>query len=84
LKIYKKLDINTFNDIWADEFLKEYATALIKRQWGENLKKFGNMNLPGGITINGDAIYSEAITEIEKLETRLTKDLQLPLDLFIG
>jgi hypothetical protein len=84
LKIYKKLDINTFNDIWADEFLKEYATALIKRQWGENLKKFGNMNLPGGITINGDAIYSESITEIEKLETRLTRDLQLPLDLFIG
>lgn len=84
LKIYKKLDVDTFNDIWADEFLKEYATALIKRQWGENLKKYGNMNLPGGITINGDAIYAEAITDIEKLETRLTRDLQLPLDFYIG
>jgi hypothetical protein len=84
LKIYKKLDVSVYNDIWADEFLKEYATALIKRQWGENLKKFGSMSLPGGITINGEAIYSEAVTEIDKLETRLTRDLQLPLDMFIG
>ena len=64
--------------------MKEYATALIKRQWGENLKKFGSMNLPGGITLNGEAIYAEAVTEIEKLEKRLTLDLQLPNDIYIG
>lgn len=84
LKVYKKLDIQTFNDVWDDEFLKDYATALIKKQWGENLKKFGSMTLPGGITINGEAIYSEAVTEIERLEKKLTADLQLPLDFYIG
>jgi len=84
LKIYRKIDTDTYSDIWADEFLKEYATALIKRQWGENLKKYGSMTLPGGITINGEAIYAEAVTEIDKLEKRLTVDLQLPLDIYIG
>lgn len=84
LKIYRKLDVNTFNDIWADEFLKDYATALIKRQWGEQLKKYGGLTLPGGITINGTDIYNEAIADIEKLETKLTRDLQLPLDFYIG
>ena len=42
------------------------------------------MNLPGGITLNGEAIYAEAVTEIEKLEKRLTLDLQLPNDIYIG
>lgn len=84
LKIYRKIEPDTYSEIWSDEFLKEYATALIKRQWGENLKKYGSMNLPGGITINGDAIYAEAVTEIDKLEKRLTVDLQLPLDIYIG
>lgn len=84
IKVYKKLDETVFSDIWDDEFLKEYATALIKKQWGENLKKFGNVNLAGGITINGENIYNEAIAEIEKLETKLQKDLQLPNDFFMG
>jgi hypothetical protein len=84
LKVYKKLDITIFSDVWDDEFLKDYTTALIKKQWGENLKKFGSMTLPGGITINGEAIYSEAVTEVERLEKKLTADLQLPLDFYTG
>ena len=84
IKVYKKIDETVFSDVWDDEFLKEYTTALIKKQWGENLKKFGNMNLPGGITINGDAIFNEAVADIERLETKLTKDLQIPNDFFMG
>jgi hypothetical protein len=84
LKIYKKLDVETFDDVWADEFLKDYTTALIKRQWGENLKKYGNLTLPGGITISGQEIYSEAATEVERLEKKLSADLQLPLDFYMG
>ena len=84
IKVYKKIDETVFSDVWDDEFLKEYATALIKKQWGENLKKFGNMNLPGGITLNGEAIFNEAIADIERLETKLTIDLQIPNDFFMG
>ena len=47
-------------------FLKKYATALIKRQWGENMKKFGGIQLPGGVTLNGDQIFGEAVQEITK------------------
>lgn len=84
IKVYKKLDETLFSDIWDDEFLKEYTTALIKKQWGENLKKFGSMTLPGGITLNGEAIFAEAVADIERLETKLAKDLQLPLDFYTG
>lgn len=83
-KVYKRIDVNTFPEVWDDNFLKEYATALIKKQWGSNIKKFGSLNLPGGITLNGDAIYSEAETEIEKLETKLINDLQGPYTFFLG
>ncbi len=84
IKVYKKIDETVFSDVWDDEFLKEYATALIKKQWGENLKKFGNMNLPGGITLNGEAIFNEAIADIERLETKLVSDLSIPPDFFMG
>lgn len=84
IKVYKKIDESLFSDIWDDEFLKEYATALIKKQWGENLKKYGNMNLPGGITINGETIFNEAVTDIERLETKLINSLQIPSDFFMG
>ena len=79
LQVYKKLDETTFSDIWDDEWLKEYAAALMKRQWGTNLKKFGTVNLPGGITLNGEAIYSEGVEEIQRLEDKLITDLSGPL-----
>lgn len=84
IKVYKKIDETVFTDVWDDEFLKEYTTALIKKQWGENLKKFGSMVLPGGITLNGEAIFAEAIADIERLEIKLAKDLQLPADFMMG
>lgn len=83
-KVYVKLDTEAFPEIWNDWWLKQYATALIKKQWGGNLKKFGNINLPGGITLNGDAIYSEAQDEISNLEQQLYNDLQLPSDFLLG
>jgi hypothetical protein len=83
-KVLKQLSEDDFPDIWSDEFLKDYATALIKRQWGDNLKKFGNLNLPGGITINGEAIFTEASTEVERLETKLINDMTVPMDFLIG
>ena len=83
-KVYTKIDINKYPAVWDDWFLKAYATALIKKQWGANLSKFGNVNLPGGITLNGAEIYSQAVDEIANLEERLVNDLQLPIDFSIG
>ena len=83
-KVYTKIDINKYPAVWDDWFLKAYATALIKKQWGSNLSKFGNVNLPGGITLNGAEIFSQANDEIITLEDKLANDLQLPIDFSIG
>lgn len=68
-----------YNDIW----LKHYTTALIKKQWAVNIKKFQGLQLPGGVTIDGDKLYDEATGEIKDLEDEmLTKSA--PLDWFLG
>jgi len=75
---------NGLSDVWENRFLKKYATALIKKQWGENLKKFGGIQMPGGVTLNGKEIYDEAVEEISKMEEELINTNVLPGDMFIG
>ena len=65
-------------------FLKKYLTALIKRQWGINIKKFDGMQLPGGVTMNGQQIYDEAVQEIEKIEEEVQLKYEMPPAFFIG
>jgi hypothetical protein len=72
------------SDVWDDRFLKKYATALIKRQWGENMKKFGGIQMPGGVTLNGKEIFDEAIEEISKMEEDLQQYNVLPSDFIMG
>lgn len=69
---------------WNNWWLKNYATALIKKQWGMNLGKYQGVTLPSGITLNGEAIRQEAIQEINDLEQRLRDEFQLPPDFFYG
>lgn len=69
-----------FNDIW----LKNYTTAVFKRQWGENLKKYGNYVLPGGLVIQGDKIWMEAQAEVEKLEDELRDTYEEPTPFIVG
>jgi hypothetical protein len=76
---YRVLDSETFSDVWSDPWLKKYATALIKKQWGENLKKFEGMNLPGGIKFNGQKIWDEANDEINALEKEMNSGYSLPV-----
>lgn len=59
--------INEYNSLWNHKFLKEYATALIKRQWGTNLIKFDGMTLPGGVTVNARLIYEDSLADIDRL-----------------
>ena len=66
--LWRKIDPTQFTDIYNDVWLKKYVTALIKRQWGQNLSKFEGVQLPGGVTLQGRQILEDANTEIEKLE----------------
>jgi hypothetical protein len=81
---YQVIDEATNNEIWGDWWLRQYGTALIKKQWGENLKKFEGMQLPGGVTFNGQTIWNEANEEIQKLEEEVQKKFSMPAMDMIG
>jgi len=72
------------SDVWDDRFLKLYATALLKKQWGANLKKFTGIQMPGGITLNGQVIFDEAKEEIKELEDEMISMNTLPGEMFLG
>jgi hypothetical protein len=72
------------SDVWNDRFLKKYATALIKLQWGNNLSKFSGITMPGGVTLDGVRIAEEAREEISKLEEDMYQYNSLPSEIFTG
>jgi len=76
--------IESNSDVWGDRVLKELGTAYIKKQWGSNLKKFSGVQMPGGITLNGQQIYDEAVEEIEKMKQEFIDYNTLPSDMMIG
>lgn len=71
VEAYRAMDPDEYMRIWANPWLKKYTTALFKRQWGANIKRYSGMQLPGGVTIDGQRIYDEAIEEIKELEEEL-------------
>jgi|TARA_B110000908_G_C10261585_1_gene459663 hypothetical protein len=77
-------DDGSASTFYDDIFLKEFATALIKRQWGENLSKFDGVTLPGGVTINGQRMIEEANTEVEQIRQRVQLEYDTPPSFFIG
>ena len=81
---YRALDPANFNQVYNDSFVKQYLTALIKRQWGQNLIKFRGVKLPGGVELNGREIYEDAEREIDTLRSRMMQDYELPPYDFIG
>ena len=84
LDCYRALDPTSFTQVYNDPFLKLYLTALMKRQWGQNLIKFRGVKLPGGIELNGREIYDDAEKEIEALRQRMSSEYELPPYDFIG
>lgn len=72
------------SDVWNDRFLKQYATAKIKYQWGTNLSKFAGVQLPGGITLDGPRIMQEALEEINKIEEEMQIFNVLPNEIMMG
>ena len=84
IECYRKIDPTTYTDIFDDIYLKRYATALIKRQWGANLSKFNGVATLGGVSMNGEQIYSQAIEEIQRLEEQIQLSFETPIDYMIG
>jgi len=84
VEAYEIVNPAVFTDVWDDRWLKEYCTALIKRQWGNNLKKFDGMEMPGGVKFNGQRIYDEAINEIDRLRHEMINSYSLPASDMIG
>ena len=78
------VDPATYTKVYNDMMLKRLATAYIKRQWGNNMKKFGGMQLPGGITMQGQAIYDEAVQEIKDLEEQIRDTYEEPPQFLVG
>ena len=84
IECYRKIDPATYTDIFDDIYLKRYATALIKRQWGANLSKFQGVQLLGGVEMNGEAIYSQAQEELQRLEEEIQLAFETPIDYMVG
>ena len=84
VEAYGVIDPDIWTDTWGDRWLGKYCTALIKRQWGNNMKKFTGMQLPGGVMMNGQQIYDEADEEIKEIEKDMVTNLSLPAMHMVG
>ncbi len=83
LEVYRALNPETYNGVYNDMWLKSYCTALIKKMWGTNLKKYQGMQMPGGLTYDGQTIFNEAVEEIKQLKQDLI-DQEPPLLMMVG
>jgi len=78
IECYRALDPDTFAGVYNDSFVKKYLTALIKRQWGQNLIKFKGTKLPGGVELNGREIYDDAVQDLADIKERMSTEYELP------
>jgi hypothetical protein len=81
---YAAINPDVYNLVWNDRWLKEYATQLIKRSWGNNLAKFAGLQLPGGVTLDGKTIQQEAFAEIQRLESEMETNYGSPLEWYMN
>ncbi len=78
------VDPSTYTKVFNDSWLKSYTAALFKLQWGNNINKYTNYTLPGGLVVNGEKIYNDAVAEIEILHTKLREEYELPPQMIVG
>lgn len=84
VKIYEAISPDTYPKIWADQWLQNYTTQLVKKQWGNNTKKYGKMQLSDGNSFNGQEIYNEAVEALADLDRELIHTYSLPVSDMIG
>lgn len=75
---FKAIDPEDFSKVYNHLWVKDYATQMIKRYWGQNMTKYEGVQLPGGVTLNGTKIYDDAVNELEKLDKQLRDQYELP------
>tara|TARA_Y100001973_G_scaffold23947_1_gene35757 strand:- start:139 stop:612 length:474 start_codon:yes stop_codon:yes gene_type:complete len=75
---FRTIDANDYVRVWNDSFLKRYTTALLKRQWGQNLLKFQGVKLPGGVELDGRAIYEDGMKDLEIIRDMMSNTYELP------
>lgn len=83
LEAYVIVDPDTYNDVWTDKWLQRYCTALIKKQWGNNMKKYTGLQLPGGVQMDGQTIFQESLQEIQELEEEMRMTYEMPPEAFL-
>lgn len=77
-------DPDAYTKVWNDRMLKKLATAYVKKQWGNNMKKFAGMQLPGGVSMNGQQIFDEAMNEITQIEAQIRDTYEQPPAFLVG
>ena len=75
---YSVLDPSDYSRVWNDSFIKPYLTALIKKQWGQNMMKFQGVKLPGGVELNGRQMYDDAQRDLDVIRERMSNTYELP------
>ena len=78
IKAWRALDPLTWTEIYDTLWVKDYVSAKIKKQWGQNLTKFSNVQMPGGVTLNGEMIYNDAVQELKDLDEKLRTEWETP------
>jgi hypothetical protein len=78
IECYTTLNPNEYSKVWNDSFIKPYLTALIKKQWGQNMMKFQGVKLPGGVELNGRQMYDDAQKELDVIMERMSNTYELP------
>ena len=78
IECYRAMDPNDYARVYNDSFLKKYLTALIKKQWGQNLIKFQGVKLPGGIEFNGRQLYDDAQADLDKIQEKMMSTYEVP------
>ena len=82
--VFRTLNPNDYAKVYNDSFLKRYFTALVKRQWGQNLMKFQGVKLPGGVELNGRQIYDDAMNDLAIIREQMSNTYEIPPLDFIG
>jgi len=78
IKCWRALDPTTWTEIYDNMWVKDYTAAKIKKQWGQNMTKFQNVQMPGGVTLNGEMIYNDAVQELKDLDEQLRTEWETP------
>ena len=78
IECYRQLDPAQHTNMFNDIYLKRYTTALIKKQWGQNLSKFNGTAMLGGVTLNGPELFSSSVSDVQKLEEEIRLNYEEP------